>query len=202
MVTSIVLNKPDWFKESLASSAIAHLEAHDLHQILSGYVDGIILVSDRGEKLYMNADADRICHQLSSSYARTGTIPEAVSTVYGDFLSSNMSEKFCFNELEIVRTGVFKLRVRAHGITLGHPISHYILVILEDQRRTIEHHVAFEAQHYGLTTREQEVWLLRRMNYSYQEISQELYISLDTVKKHLKNISIKRRLYSTLDELT
>lgn len=49
-----------------------------------------------------------------------------------------------------------------------------------------------QAEHYGLTSREAEVWLLRQANYSCREIAAELYISLNTVKKHMKNIHAKR----------
>jgi DNA-binding CsgD family transcriptional regulator len=34
--------------------------------------------------------------------------------------------------------------------------------------------------------------LLRRANYTCKEIAAELYISLNTVKKHMKNIHAKR----------
>jgi DNA-binding CsgD family transcriptional regulator len=49
-----------------------------------------------------------------------------------------------------------------------------------------------EVDQYGLTPRQAEVWLLRRANYTYKEIAAELYISLNTVKKHMKDIQAKR----------
>jgi DNA-binding CsgD family transcriptional regulator len=49
-----------------------------------------------------------------------------------------------------------------------------------------------EAKKYGLTNRETEIWLLYRANYSYKEIATALYISLNTVKKHMKKIHTKR----------
>jgi WD40 repeat protein len=46
-------------------------------------------------------------------------------------------------------------------------------------------------QKHGLTPREQDIWLLYRTNYSYKQIANELNISLNTVKKHMKNIYAK-----------
>ncbi|MEO0540804.1 MAG: LuxR C-terminal-related transcriptional regulator [Cyanobacteria bacterium P01_A01_bin.105] len=52
-----------------------------------------------------------------------------------------------------------------------------------------------EANRYGLTEREAEVWLLRQRHLSYQQIGQELFISPHTVKKHLRNVSAKRQSF-------
>jgi DNA-binding CsgD family transcriptional regulator len=52
-----------------------------------------------------------------------------------------------------------------------------------------------EAQYFGLTPRESEVWDLRNQGRSRREIADHLYISIDTVKKHLANIQIKRQTY-------
>ena len=51
----------------------------------------------------------------------------------------------------------------------------------------------------NLTSREQEIWSLRRSNYSYKEIAAELHITLNTVKKHLKNIYSKRETLQFLN---
>ena len=48
-----------------------------------------------------------------------------------------------------------------------------------------------EAKRYGLTTRETVVWRLRRGGSSYQQISEELFITLNTVKRHLQAIHCK-----------
>jgi uncharacterized caspase-like protein/DNA-binding CsgD family transcriptional regulator/energy-coupling factor transporter ATP-binding protein EcfA2 len=55
--------------------------------------------------------------------------------------------------------------------------------------------IRLECKKYGLTAREAEIWILRRQNKSYKQIASELYIALDTVKKHMKSIHAKRSLY-------
>ena len=50
----------------------------------------------------------------------------------------------------------------------------------------------FDQWLYGLTEREGEVWMLRLQDYSYQEIADKLYLSINTVKKHMKTILAKQ----------
>jgi len=57
-----------------------------------------------------------------------------------------------------------------------------------------------EIEKYGLTPRESEVWLLYRANYSRKEIAAELFISIDTVKKHLKNIKTKQDKFLCIED--
>lgn len=66
------------------------------------------------------------------------------------------------------------------------------LITLEDRQQSLTVSANQEAQRYGLTSRETEVWCLRRMEHSYKEIADTLHISENTVKKHLKNIYAKK----------
>ena len=57
-----------------------------------------------------------------------------------------------------------------------------------------------EIERYGLTPRQAEVWRLRQQGYEYSEIANQLFISVNTVEKHLKNIQVKRDLVAALGE--
>ena len=48
------------------------------------------------------------------------------------------------------------------------------------------------AKRYGLTKRETEVWRLQRGGLSYQQIAKKLFISLNTVKRHLQSVHGKQ----------
>ncbi|WP_339378694.1 helix-turn-helix transcriptional regulator [Calothrix sp. NIES-2100] len=39
------------------------------------------------------------------------------------------------------------------------------------------------------------MWYLRQTNYSYKQIASKLYMSVNTVKQHMKNIYFKRQLF-------
>jgi DNA-binding NarL/FixJ family response regulator len=49
------------------------------------------------------------------------------------------------------------------------------------------------AQAWGLTPREQEVWMLHQSGYTHSKIAEKLKISKNTVKKHMSSIHGKRR---------
>jgi RNA polymerase sigma factor (sigma-70 family) len=69
----------------------------------------------------------------------------------------------------------------------------YLVVLLDDPTQTAEATARLEALRYNLTPREREVWVLRQANQSYEAIAQALYISVNTVKRHLKSIYAKRK---------
>lgn len=50
------------------------------------------------------------------------------------------------------------------------------------------------AKRYGLTKRETELWQLRRDRLSYQQIADKLFISPNTVKRHLQSVHSKMGL--------
>jgi DNA-binding CsgD family transcriptional regulator len=67
-------------------------------------------------------------------------------------------------------------------------------VTLEDRKQSTQKAAIAEAKKYDLTPREAEVWLLRRAHYSYKEIAAKLYITVNTVKKHLKSVYAKQQV--------
>lgn len=69
----------------------------------------------------------------------------------------------------------------------------YILVTLEDREQAIQHLATADQKRYHLTPRETEIWQMRLQGQSYRDIANQLFISQNTVKKHLKNILAKRR---------
>jgi DNA-binding CsgD family transcriptional regulator len=85
------------------------------------------------------------------------------------------------------------IRVRVQWLTLERFNSPYLLIMLEDQTQTAKTAALLEAVQFNLTPRETQVWVLRSINYSYEEIAHELFITLNTVKRHLKSIYAKRR---------
>lgn len=71
------------------------------------------------------------------------------------------------------------------------------LITLEDRQQSLTVIANQEAQRYGLTNRETDVWCLKRMGHSYKEIAARLFISENTVKKHVKNIYSKKEQSAT-----
>jgi DNA-binding CsgD family transcriptional regulator len=69
----------------------------------------------------------------------------------------------------------------------------YLLVTVEDRLQSTQNAALTDVKKYGLTHREAQVWLLRQAKHSYKEIAAQLYITINTVKKHMKNIYAKQQ---------
>lgn len=167
-----------------------------LQAVLEGFVDGILVLTAEKEQKYANAMATHLCHRLSDGGE---AIPQEIWQVCEALIDSRESypNQSIVIESE-VDTGGGKLRIRAHWLMLD--ISHppCLLVRLQDQNQAVQGLAIAEAQTWGLTERETQVWILRRSGCSRKQIAEDLYIAVDTVKKHLKNIQNKRQSY--LDE--
>jgi DNA-binding CsgD family transcriptional regulator len=66
--------------------------------------------------------------------------------------------------------------------------------------RTMKNNAIADAKPYNLTPRETEVWSLKQTNYTYKQIAATLYISVNTVKKHIKNIYFKQQTSQEIAE--
>lgn len=87
-----------------------------------------------------------------------------------------------------------RIRVQAEWIDPHPGQSAGIVITLEDRKAIASQRALFDAQRYRLTQRETEVWELSLLGLSYAQVAQELFISLNTVKRHMKNIRGKRSL--------
>lgn len=179
------------------------LERPSLFQaVLEGFIDGILILNDRGEWLHANDCARRICRQLSQSTAQTNRLPQEIWRACQALIESLKlyPNKAVLIEDEITADQSITYRVRAQWLKLEAAQDACVLVTLEDRQQSIQNLAIAEGQKYGLTPREAEVWLRYRANYSYREIAAELFITQNTVKKHMKNIHAKRQLASVSEE--
>lgn len=166
-----------------------------LEGVLEGFIDGVLLLTEKGELIHANQSAKRILKQLNSGETQTRSIPQEIWHICQSLIESchlfpgtkTIIESEIFKET----SGVFRLRVR--WLKLQQIKQHCLLVTLEDRCESLQNTVTTEVDKYSLTAREAEVWLLYRANYSYKAIADELYITLNTVKKHMKNIHAKRK---------
>jgi len=166
-----------------------------LQNVLESLLDGVLILNYQGDSVYVNEAAQRICQEMNGGQSAPhvpGEIWQACEaliesrTLYPDRLVVIESE------ITLNQSATYRLRVRwLPQEDTQHP---YIVVLIEDCYQSLQSRTIAEIQQYSLTPRQAEVWLLHRMGYSYQEIATELYISLNTVKKHLKDIYAKRQL--------
>lgn len=183
-------------KSHLKSEQLQPESKADLLQaVIESFVDGILILTTERKLLQANECGRRICRQFIPRESSPDTIPEEIWRVCESLIESRElfpGEKIVIeSELETDR-GV-QLRIRARWLPVATGEQNFLLVILEDRNQTSQSMALSDAKKLGLTNREAEVWLLRRANLSYKEIAQQLYITINTVKKHLKNIHAKQQ---------
>lgn len=186
-------------KESKSQSKSEQLQPEfnvDLLQaVIESFLDGILILTTERKLLHANEFARRLCQQFIPKGSSADALPEEIWRVCESLIDSRElfpSEKIIIeSELETDR-GV-QLRIRARWLPLATGEQNFLLVILEDCNQTTESMALSDVEKLGLTNREAEVWLLRRGNLSYKQIAQQLYITINTVKKHLKNIHAKQQ---------
>jgi DNA-binding CsgD family transcriptional regulator len=163
-----------------------------LQAVLESFVDGIIVLTNQQEVLYINKTAEGICNQFSAQ--PTNQVPTEVMRVCEALVES--AEYYPDRPIMIeseVPFGETAFRIRAQWIFLDAIARPCILIRLQDQKQMVQSLAMAEAQKWDLTKRETEVWTLRRFGYKRKQIATKLYIAEDTVKKHLKNIQSKRQ---------
>lgn len=164
-----------------------------MQAILEGFVDGLIILSEHGEVLMMNSRARRICRRLQEQAGYTDSVPPSVRRVSQAMIESRQifPEQKVAPESEIVTEEGATIRVRVQWVEMEQGAC--LLVTLEDRSQSIQNLAIADARKYGFTPRETEVWTLRRAGYSYKDIAKQLYITQNTVKRHVKNILAKAR---------
>lgn len=177
-----------------ATQSVGHLSI--LRAALENLQDGFIIANQSGIVHQINEPAQRICDLLK---AKENVIPVEVWHVCESAIANQnlLSFKKIGLDAEIILPEIGTVRVRVQTIKIAQDTC--LLIVLEDRQQTIRNRALSDATLFGLTERETEIWQLRLRGDGYKEISAALWISVDTVKKHVKNILAKRRSHE--DEL-
>lgn len=176
-----------------------------LQSVLEGITDGILILSDRGEWIYHNYYAHCICQQLNQSSESDSAVmprvPEAIWQTCKALIESRdlYADQPVVMESEIAPTQSNTYRIRVRWLTLDDPKHPYLAVLLEDRWQSSRNRALAEAILYDLSPRQTEVWLLRSAGFTYQQIAIELYVTLNTVKRHLRDIRVKQSLAIDLE---
>ncbi len=167
-------------------------EIYLLQAVIEGFVDGIIILTPEMKLLHVNEYARNICNKLTGLYLEQ-IIPEEIWNVCESLIESRelFPDSNIFMELEVEKNSK-KVRIRARWLEMDDNKNEYMIVTLEDCHESNQSIAIRDAKKYGLTERETQVWLLRKANLSYKEIAAQLYITINTVKKHLKSIYAKQ----------
>lgn len=166
-----------------------------LQGVLEGLTDGILILSEEGEWIYHNYYAYCICQRLNQG-SGDKKVPEVIWRNCEALLESRtlFPDQPIVIESEVTLNPSDVYRIRVRWLTLEDSSRPYLAVLLEDRRQSMQSRAIAEAILYDLTPRQADVWLLRQAGFSYQQIAAELFITLNTVKRHLKDIRLKQKL--------
>lgn len=191
------------FKPNVSSGAAAPQSGQVgvLRAALANLQDGFIIAGQAGRIRQMNEPAKRICSLLRTSLFESdeAELPVEIWRVCKSAIENQnvLSFQKIGLEAEIILPEIGAVRVRVQTIKIAQ--TPCLLIVLEDRQQTIRNRALSDAAMFGLTERETEIWQLRLRGDGYKDISAALWISVDTVKKHVKNILAKRRSHE--DEL-
>jgi len=164
-----------------------------LNALLEGFSDGLVIVDPHRGLHHINRKGKDILRCLPQE--GTAPLPSCLHAMAEHMVESR--DLFPTHKLILSQTITChdnrRIRVRMQWLSLGPREEDSLLILLEDQTATAHTAALLEAVRYDLTPRETEVWVLRRAGHSYEAIAADLYITINTVKRHLKSIHAKRR---------
>lgn len=166
-----------------------------LQAIAECIVDGILILTEQAELIYANTHAWEICQRLVPNFSSVKTPPLDIWHLCEALIESRelFPDQLIALEDEIGDRKCPTVRIRAQWIELSNPtMQPCLLVILEDRRQSCRNLAITESQKYGLTPRQAEVWIRHQEKFTYKQIAEDLHITINTVKKHVKNINMKR----------
>jgi len=164
-----------------------------LQGVMEGLIDGVMMITAKGELIHANCHALQICQQFIPNLAQEKVIPHAVWRCCQAVIDSR--ELFPQQPLTIedeISSPLGTIRIRVRWLTVENLPQACLLVTLEDQSQSAQYRAIAESIKYGLTARETDVWRLKRAGCSYKAIAAQLFLAENTVKKHIKNIHAKR----------
>ncbi|BAY78858.1 LuxR family transcriptional regulator (plasmid) [Nostoc linckia NIES-25] len=173
-----------------------------LQEVIESLEDGILILNKAGKVLHANASAHRILSQFAQENCTENFVPPAIWNLCESLLSSQslLSDKMIIFSEEIVldKSNIFRIRARLINLD-GFEIP-CLLITIQNKYESLKHVALSEVKKFELTRREAEIWFLYRNNHSYKEIANKLFITINTVKKHMKNIHAKRQASAMLEE--
>ncbi len=169
-------------------------ELRFLQEILENLEDGILILTETGDLIHKNVSAIDICSQINQFNLNVNSVPSVIWNTCRLLMKNNFD---CDNltiqseDILISESLIFRLRVRRFNLeSLEQP---YLLVTIENRYQSLKNVALSEAYKYHLTKREAEIWSLYRGASSYKQIAERLFITVNTVKKHIKNIRAKQQ---------
>ncbi|MEO1295057.1 MAG: helix-turn-helix transcriptional regulator [Cyanobacteria bacterium J06636_16] len=167
---------------------------------LETHIGSVLVLTEDLKVLYATASLPNRLEELTEPKTNGTVVTQEVALI-GQVLKQSRDRFPGQNwviEFDIfTKTGTV-LHIRSRWLKLEGIDSPCILLVVEDRQQLVQDMVRNEAKDWGLTAREQEVWLLHQDGCTYRQIAEKLYITINTVKKHMRSVHGKRKSQMTL----
>ena len=182
-----------------------------LESFLDGFLEGILIFDLSGTLIHANKAIFSLLEKSVSRLEDQQLLDQEIRSLFQvitkqvtgipDEQSTSTVLPFSSLESEIALTRFIQLRIHVRRFQMNISPNEMVWIRIEDRHQMNRMKALIESQRYGLSTRESEVWLLRSAGYTNPEVSKKLFISVNTVKKHMRNILAKSELYHCRDSL-
>ncbi|MEL6765186.1 MAG: LuxR C-terminal-related transcriptional regulator [Cyanobacteria bacterium J06607_6] len=194
-----LLTESNSLTEPLSSSNNTQVDLRKslLFAAIENFADGLLIVTKTGEILHRNRCAQQLLKQPGQTLkALPKRIWQTCQTLLHTDDAFDDARVVLEDEIRVAAADQCQSKIRVRVQWFNAEAQDCFLVMLEDCVRSAEYFAQNDAHRYHLTPREAEVWQLKRADYTYKAIAQKLYISENTVKKHLKNVYAKREQFA------
>ena len=161
---------------------------------------GILVIDREGHLKEHNRKGRQLCTHLygvCESISALGQNKLVHSVIwsccqrYMKIYANSPEEGFTWQE-NLTLEKEIQCRICINWISFGEGQFPVMLVTIEDLSETARRQAQCDAVRYGLTQREAEYWTFVCQGLSRTEITQRMYISINTVKKYARNVKLKR----------
>ncbi|WP_272063147.1 helix-turn-helix transcriptional regulator [Oscillatoria sp. CS-180] len=179
---------------SLTQSQILQMEGLSLEN----HIGSVLIITEEGDVIYATESLRDQLEKLAEDTVDSSSMPQEISLIFqvlqqcrNQFPNQNWAIEF-----DIFTKGAIALRIRSRWLKLEGFDKPCLSIVLEDRQHMVQDIILDEVQDWGLTPREREVWLLYQDGCTYSQIAKKLYITINTVKKHMRSVHAKRRTQS------
>lgn len=164
-------------------------------ELIEEFIGGVLVFTEQQQLIYANEGARKILSHLQQKNDSSSLIPDEIWHICQSLIQSRhlFPDQNWLMEFDIFTNFSTSIHVCSRWLNALEIEAPCLLLTLEDRQQALINLVIEEADRFGLTPREKEVWLLQHNGYTYKQIAAELGITPNTVKKHMRSIHAKRR---------